>query len=122
MSGKPRRGEIYVVDFDPTRGSEQGGRRPALIVSNDVANASASPIVTVVPLTHTIPKKNYPQNVNIPVTLLDQQGGTIFCGQILTVSKERLGNFHGTLPMDMMDAVDEALRIHLALPEFAVDP
>ena len=60
--------------------------------------------------------------MNIPVSLLDQRGGTIFCGQILTVSKERLGNFRGTLPADLMDAVDEALRIHLSLPEFAIDP
>lgn len=111
----PRRGEVYVVDFDPTRGSEQGGKRPALVVSNDVANEFGS-VVTVVAITHTVPKKQYPQNVPIPPNLLDQQGGTIYCGQVLTVAKARLGNLIAPLPTALMAQVDEALALHLSLP------
>lgn len=36
----PRRGEIWYVDFDPARGSEEGGKRPALVIQNDAGNAS----------------------------------------------------------------------------------
>ncbi|WP_369294218.1 type II toxin-antitoxin system PemK/MazF family toxin [Microcoleus sp. herbarium14] len=45
-----RRGEVYDVDFEPVQGSEQGGTRPAIIVSNDAINAS-SQVVLVVPCT-----------------------------------------------------------------------
>ena len=47
----PRRGGVYFVNFDPVRGSEQAGTRPALIISNDVANRHSS-VVTVVAITH----------------------------------------------------------------------
>ncbi len=110
----PRRGEVYSVDFSPTRGSEQAGERPALVVSNDVGNEFGS-VVTVVAITHTIPRRQYPQNVSLPPDLLDQQGGTIYCGQLLTVAKERLGNLINTLPTAVMDQVDEALALHLSL-------
>ncbi len=103
------------MDFNPTRGSEQAGVRPALIVSNDIGNEHGA-VVTVAAITHTVPKKAYPQNVSIPPNLLDPQGGTIFCGQVLTVSKERLGNLIAPLPADVMSRVDLALALHLSLP------
>lgn len=109
----PRRGEIYFVDFDPVRGSEQGGTRPALIVSNDVGNQHGA-VVTVVAVTRTIPKKRYPQNVPLPAGVINEPG-TIFCGQILTVSKDRLGNYQGTVPVATMVQVDAALRVHFGI-------
>jgi mRNA interferase MazF len=110
----PQRGDVYIVDFDPTRGSEQGGRRPALIVSNDVANQYAS-VVTVVPVTRTIPKKAYPQNVDIPQGHPDLEPGTIYCGQPLTVAKDRLGDYVGSIDAQMLADVGDALRAHLGL-------
>lgn len=114
MPNFPARGDDYVIDFDPTRGSEQGGKRPGLIVSNDVANLR-SPVVTVVALTHTRPKKQYPQNVDVPPGVLDDQGGTVYCGQLLTVSKDRLGNYLGCLPAALMADVGTALKVHFDL-------
>jgi mRNA interferase MazF len=113
----PKRGEIYVVDFDPVRGSEQGGRRPALIVSNDIGNEHGS-VVTVVPITRTIPKKQYPHNVALPIGVLAEPG-TIFCAQPLTVAKDRLGDFLAELPAHLIPAVNNALREHLALHPFS---
>lgn len=103
-----RQGDIYVVNFDPTRGSEQGGRRPAVIVSNNAAN-SRGKVVTVAPLTRTIPRRTYPQNVHLDEgdPLADE--GTIYCGQVLTVSKERLGNYLARLPPAKLDEVKAAL-------------
>lgn len=54
-----RRGEIYWVEFDPVKGSEQGGLRPALIVQNDVGNRF-SPTTVVAAITRTVPPKPYP--------------------------------------------------------------
>lgn len=113
MAGFPQRGEIYFVDFDPTRGSEQGGVRPALIVSNDVANEHGS-VVTVVAITRTIPKRNYPQNVHLPAGVLSEEG-TIYCGQILTVSKARLKDYAGEVSLVTLTQVEDALRHHLSL-------
>lgn len=54
-----RRGEIYWVEFEPIKGSEQGGLRPALVVQNDIGNR-ASPTTVVVAITRTIPPQPYP--------------------------------------------------------------
>jgi mRNA interferase MazF len=54
-----RRGEIYWVEFDPVKGSEQGGLRPALVVQNDTGNRF-SPTTVVVAITRTIPSQPYP--------------------------------------------------------------
>jgi len=113
----PRRGEIYMVDFDPARGSEQAGTRPACVVSNNVANQH-SPNVTVVAITSTVPEKAYPFNVHLPAGALPRDG-TIYCAQILTISKERLMRHRGELDADQLRAVDEALRVSLGLPRFA---
>jgi len=45
-----RRGEVYDADFEPVQGSEQGGTRPAIIVSNDSINASSQVVLVLVPL------------------------------------------------------------------------
>jgi mRNA interferase MazF len=108
----PQRGDVFIVDFDPTRGSEQGGKRPAVIVSNNTANEH-SPVVTVAPMTRTIPKKAYPQNVHVPAGAVGPDAGTVYCGQALTISKERLGNYMGKLEGALMAQVDDGLRAHL---------
>ncbi len=113
----PRRGEIYMVNFNPARGSEQAGIRPALVVSNDVAN-KVSPNVTVVAITKTIPKRQYPFNVHLPAGDLPREG-TILCAQLMTISKERLMRHRGQVDDQIMAAVDEGLRAHLGQPRFA---
>lgn len=111
---RPRRGDVLFVSFEPHRGSEQAGHRPALVVSNDRTNARSS-LITVVAITHTVPRNVYPHNVPLPTTVLDGAGGTILCNQILTISQERLGRYLERLPQDLMEAVDQALLYHLGL-------
>ncbi len=50
----PQRGEVWLIDFDPIRGHEQAGRRPALILSVDVFNAGPADLVVAVPITKTL--------------------------------------------------------------------
>lgn len=57
-----KRGEIWLIDLNPTKGSEQKGIRPCLIISNDVTNEYA-PTVSVLPLTSNLSGRKYPINV-----------------------------------------------------------
>ena len=114
-----RRGEIRWVDLSPTMGSEADKRRPALVVSNDGANSTASRlgrgVITVVPLTSNV-TRIYPFQVLLPaeVTGLDRQSKAQ-AEQIRSVDVARVGAVVSQLPVPVMEQVDEALRLHLAL-------
>jgi mRNA interferase MazF len=110
----PRRGQIYWVDFSPVKGSEQDGRRPAVVVSNNVANQHGS-VVTVVPITSAPQKKKYPQNVPLPENQPLPQAGTIYCGQVRTVSKQRLDGYRADLSASQLREVERALCVVLSL-------
>ena len=79
------RGEIYWVEFDPVKGSEQGGRRPALVVQNDVGNRF-SPTTVVAAITRTLPPKPYP----FVVVIEPEESGlsdrsVVNCSQLATI-------------------------------------
>ena len=109
------RGEVWLVNFSPGRGSEQKGRRPALIVQNDVGNRYASTTI-VAAITTTV--KKYP----VTVVLDRHEGGLgqrsmVNLSQILTVDKRRLETKLGTISPDRLAEVDAALTISLGLGE-----
>lgn len=112
----PRRGGIYLLNWSPARGSEQSGRRPGLIVSNDTGNRF-SPTVVVAAVTSRPPRQPYPVTVRIPTgteTGLDRES-IVLCARLITISKERLQRHMGALPTDLMHEVDDALRAALGL-------
>ncbi len=79
-----KRGEIYWVEFDPVKGSEQGGLRPALVVQNDIGNRY-SPTTVVVAITRTIPPRPYPFVVVIePQESSLPERSAVNCAQIAT--------------------------------------
>ena len=79
------RGEIYWVEFDPVKGSEQGGLRPALVVQNDVGNRY-SPTTVVAAISRTIPPKPYPFVVVIePEESGLPERSVVNCSQIATI-------------------------------------
>lgn len=114
-----QRGEIRLVDLDPARGNEANKRRPAVIVSNDRANTVAfrlgRGVVTVVPLTSNV-SRVLPFQVLLPEEMSRLR---VDCKaqaeQVRSVSVERLGPALGRLPVPVMAAVDDALRLHLEL-------
>jgi mRNA interferase MazF len=108
-----KRGQIYWVDFSPVRGREQGGRRPALVVQNDIGNRYA-PTIIVAAITSKLSSKAYPMNVGLPKGVLPKPS-EILCSQLRTVDKGRLGEFITFLDQSVMRKVDEALKIALAL-------
>lgn len=113
MSAFPRRGEVWLVNRNPARGSEQAGMRPALIIQNNIGNEKA-PTTIVAAISGTV--RLYPMNVavNPPQGGLDRPS-IIKTSQILTVSKERLEKRLGTVDKKRMHEVDKALKLSLAL-------
>ena len=114
-----KRGEIRLIDFDPVRGSEADKRRPAVIVSNDGANTTAQRlgrgVITVVPVTSNVTKV-YPFQVLLTAAKSGLQvDSKAQAEQVRSVAVERVGKRIGQLPAETVDALDEALRLHLAL-------
>ena len=112
-----RRGEIRLVDLDPMRGAEADKRRPAVIVSNDGANAAAAllgrGVVTVVPVTSATARV-YPFQVLLRASDTGLQNDSkAQAEQVRAVAVERLGARVGALPPALMADLDEALRLHL---------
>ena len=110
-----RRGEVYWVALDPTRGSEIAKTRPCVIISNDIGNQYSARVIVAV-ITSAGLERVYPFEVLIE----SGQGGLaerskILLDQIRSVDKVRLGRRVGMLPPDVMAAVDVALRRSLAL-------
>lgn len=114
-----RRGEIRLVDLDPARGAEANKRRPAVIVSNDGANATAERlgrgVITVVPVTSNT-SRVYPFQVLLDATStgLDHDSKAQ-AEQVRSIAVERVGTRAGLLTAELVTALDEALRLHLAL-------
>lgn len=105
-----KRGEIWWVSFDPAVGTEIRKTRPAVIVSNDSANEFLARVV-VVPLTSNTTRV-YPGECLVDT---GERQGKVMCDQIQVVDKQRLLNQMGCLSSKDMAAVDEALKLHLAL-------
>ena len=109
-----KRGEIYWVDWNPARGSEQKGKRPALIIQNDVGNEFGS--TTIVTSCTTAFTKPYP--FIVPVTSKESglpKDCSVNLAQLFTVDKSRLGDKCGKLNMQKMQKIDEAIKKSLSI-------
>jgi mRNA interferase MazF len=114
-----RRGEICLVDLEPVRGAEANKQRPAVIVSNDGANNSAQRlgrgVLTVVPITSNIASV-YPFQVLLPAAETGlATDSKAQAEQVRSIAVERIGPRIGAMTTELQAALDEALRLHLAL-------
>lgn len=120
MTGKkttftPKRGEIYLVNFDPTVGAEITKTRPALIVQNDIANRH-SPITIVCAITSQFEEPLYPTEVLVsPPEGGIKMNSVVLGNQIRSVDKQRLVRRLGALRPGTMHRVDGALKVSLSL-------
>ena len=122
-----RRGEIYWVEFDPVKGNEQGGPRPAIVIQNDVGNAHSRTTI-VAAITRTLPPRTYP----FTVVLRPEESGlpsvsVVNCSQLATIQQsgpasrlrpprgETAVRPIGRVGPELMAAIDGALRFSLAL-------
>jgi mRNA interferase MazF len=109
-----RRGDVFLVNFDPTIGPEAKKTRPGLVVSNDINNAH-SPIISIAPIT-----SNVARVYSFEVEVKAHTGGLhrrskIMVNQTRAVHKARLLEKLGHLPDEVMDDVNRALLLHFAL-------
>ena len=110
-----RRGDVFWVDLNPVKRSEQAGRRPVVVIQNDVGNEVA-PTVIVAPLTTKSFTKPYPINVHISRGVAGlKEDSTILLSQIRTIDKTRLDRKIGHLPPTHLKQVDQAICISLGL-------
>ena len=109
-----RRGDLVFIDFDPARSFEAAAKRPAIVVSNNIAN-SVMHTVIVIPLTSGV-SRVYPHETFLPVHLSGLERDSKTQPHLLRhVSVGRVERVLGHLDGDLMREVDEKLREHLAL-------
>ncbi len=105
-----KRGEVWLADLSPTKGTEQTGVRPVLIVQTDRANPH-SPHTIIVPFTTRIRQKLLPSHVLVPAGEGGlRQDSVLLCEQIRVIDKGRLIVKLGELSTERMEEVNEALR------------
>jgi mRNA interferase MazF len=115
VSGPPRRGEVWLVAFDPTQGHEQAGVRPALVITVDTFNASPAGLVTVLPIT------SKPRAVRTRIEIRPPEGGLtlpsfVIGEQTRTISTQRLVKPLGMVSPATMARVESVVRVLLGLP------
>ena len=114
----PSRGELWLIDWSPGRGSEQLGKRPALIVQNNVGNHARGYTNTIVVAVST-KGMDIPLHVHIEKSKSNglRENSFVKCEQIMTISKSRLiGRPWGRLTREQLERVDAALAKSLDMP------
>ena len=110
-----RRGEIYFADLDPHYGSEQGGKRPVIVIQNNTGNKFV-PTVIVAAVTSKVSKKpNQPTHVLIEQNPAFSRPSVVLLEQIFTIDKERIQRLLGQTTPDEMHQINEALMNSLDL-------
>ena len=112
-----RRGDVFSVDFEPVRGSEQGKVRPAVVIQNDLGNRH-SPTLIVAPLTSGTHAR-----FDVNVAVKAPEGGLtndslVLLNQIRTTDRSRFGRYWGRMKPRTMAKVDEAILISLGLEKY----
>jgi len=109
-----RKGDVFLVNFDPTMGSEVKKIRPAVVVSNNINNAH-SPIISIVPITSSI-SRVYSFEVEIPAGVGGlTERSKVMINQTRAVDKSRLMKRLGALGQPYGDKIDKALKLHYDL-------
>lgn len=110
----PARGEVWLADLDPTRGREQAGRRPVLVISDDIFNRGPADLAIVLPITSRL--RGIPSHVVVaPPEGGLRDRGAVLCEAIRSISRHRLVDRWGTVRRRTLLVVEDVLRILLHL-------
>lgn len=105
---KIKRGNVFIADLDPTVGSEQYGRRPVVILSNDLNN-KYSPTILVAPLTKILKKTKLPTHIMIRKNYFLKYDSLILLEQIRTIDKSRLVSYKGKVDSSTLEKINNGL-------------
>jgi len=113
-----KRGDIFLVNFDPTIGSEIKKTRPAIVLQNDIANKYSSVTIVAAITSQDVSQKLYPTEV----FLQSGNGGVandsvVLLNQIRTIDKARLAKKLGKVQIKTMSEITKALEISLGIVE-----
>lgn len=110
-----KRGDIYYADLRPVIGSEQGGIRPVLIIQNDIGNKH-SPTVICAAITSKMNKAKLPTHIELDAGKYDiVKDSVILLEQLRTIDKKRLKDKVCHLDQDIMEKVNQGLKVSLDL-------
>ena len=110
-----RRGEIYFADLDPHYGSEQGGKRPVIVIQNNTGNKFAPTVIVAAVTSKVFKKPNQPTHVLIEKNPAFSRPSVVLLEQIFTIDKERIQRLLGQTTPDEMYQINEALMNSLDL-------
>ena len=110
-----RRGEIYFADLDPHYGSEQGGKRPVIVIQNNTGNKFAPTVIVAAGTSKISKKPNQPTHVLIDRNPAFSRPSMVLLEQIFTIDKERIQRLLGQTTPDEMYQINEALMNSLDL-------
>ena len=110
----PQRGEVWLTDLGAPVGREQRGRRPAVVVSDDILNHGPAGVVLLVPVTSA--RREIPWHVELdhPATGLDHVSYAK-CEDVTSTSEDRLITRLGAIPGESMFEIERSLRFLLGL-------
>ena len=108
------RGDLFFANLNPVKGSEQGGKRPVVILQNDVGNKFSPTVIVAAITSRTRKKANMPTLVPLDNAALEKDS-QVLLEQIRTLDKMRLIKKVGKLTQDEMRAIDNSLEISLSL-------
>ncbi len=113
MTATPKRGEVWLVNLDPTQGSEQAGTRPVIIFQNDIVSQFSTTVIA-------IPLTTNQRRASLPICLPIQQGdggltqnSVALCFQIRVLDKTRLIRRLGQLSADTLARLEEVVLVTL---------
>lgn len=110
-----KRGDIFYAELNPIIGSEQGGTRPVLVISNNMGNRHG-PTVIIAPITsRTHTKAKLPTHTEVTDFEKLDKDSIILLEQIRTIDKQRLKQYMKMMPDNIMARVDKALAISISL-------
>ena len=110
-----KRGDIYYADLRPVVGYEQGGVRPVLVIQNDIGNRH-SPTVICAAITSKMNKAKLPTHVELDTRRCNMvKDSVILLEQLRTIDKQRLKEKICHIDSDLLERVNQALKISLEL-------
>ena len=112
-----KRGDIFYAELNPVIGSEQGGTRPVLIISNDIGNRHSPTVIVAAITSKAQSKAKLPTHASARECEGLERNSIVLLEQIRTIDKQRLERYVGTMPTEIMARVDKALVISIDLTD-----